>query len=207
MQRVVLLMAAMASALLLASGVAWAVNTVGGPGDDTLTGTNEADNLLGMGGDDTIFGLRGRDNLLGNSGDDTVIGGKQPATPLGGGPKNLDGGSGNDFVGGGNGTDNVIGGDGIDYVADGDFVKDTSVDNVSAGAGNDGVQVVNATPTKDTVSCGSGFDRVAADRKDVIAPNCERVFFGSSTATMNRFFGSFPSSFFETVPFPGGVGA
>jgi len=205
MRRVVLAMAAMALALLLASGVAWAVTKVGGPGPDNLTGTNGADNLLGMGGDDMIFGLRGRDNLLGGSGDDTIIGGKRPATPLGGGSKNVYGGSGNDFVGGGNGPDNVIGGDGIDYVADGDVVKDTSGDNVSAGAGNDGVQVVNVTPTKDRVSCGGGFDRVAADRKDVIAPDCERVFFGTSQRTQNAFFGSFPPSYFETVPFPEGV--
>jgi hypothetical protein len=123
---------------------------------------------------------------------------------LGGGSKNAYGGSGNDFVGGGNGPDNVIGGDGIDYVADGDVVNDTSVDNVFAGAGNDGVQVINVTPTKDKVSCGSGFDRVAADQKDVIAPDCERVFINSSP---DRFFGSFPPSFFETVPFPGDVGA
>jgi RTX calcium-binding nonapeptide repeat (4 copies) len=207
MRRAVLLLAAMALALLLASGVAWAVTKVGGPGHDTLTGTNGADNLLGKGGDDTIFGLRGSDNLLGGGGDDIVIGGKPPATPLGGGSKNVYGGSGNDFVGGGNGPDNVVGGDGIDYVADGDVVKDTSIDIVSAGGGNDGVQVVNATPTRDIVSCGSGFDRVAADRKDVIAPDCERVFFGSSPAAAARFFGSFPPSFFETVPFPGDVGA
>jgi hypothetical protein len=28
---------------------------------------------------------------------------------------------------------------------------------------------------KDVVSCGGGFDRVLADRKDVVATDCERV--------------------------------
>jgi Ca2+-binding RTX toxin-like protein len=205
MRRVVLVLAVMALALLLASGVAWAVNEVGTDGPDALTGTNRADNLLGKGGSDMIFGLRGSDNLLGGPGDDTIVGGRRPA--LRGGSKNVNGGNGNDFVGGGNGSDTVIGGKGIDYVADGDFVKDTAEDNVSAGAGNDGVQVVNVTPTRDIVSCGGGFDRVAADRKDVIAPDCERVFFGTSEAAGARFFGSFPPRYFEIVPFPGNVGA
>ena len=44
MRRVALAVAAMALALLLASGVAWAVNKVGTNGPDTLRGTNRADN-------------------------------------------------------------------------------------------------------------------------------------------------------------------
>ena len=28
---------------------------------------------------------------------------------------------------------------------------------------------------RDKVSCGGGFDRVAADTKDLVAPDCERV--------------------------------
>jgi hypothetical protein len=49
MRRAVLVVAAMALALLLASGVAWAVNKVGTDGPDILRGTNRADNLLGEG--------------------------------------------------------------------------------------------------------------------------------------------------------------
>jgi hypothetical protein len=37
--------------------------------------------------------------------------------------------------------------------------------------------VNNRRPSKDIVSCGGGFDRVLADRIDVVAPDCERVFF------------------------------
>ena len=50
MRRVAIVVAAMALALLLASGVAWAVNKVGTNGPDTLRGTNGVDNLLGEGG-------------------------------------------------------------------------------------------------------------------------------------------------------------
>lgn len=206
MRRLFLLLAAMALALVVASGVALAVNKVGTNGPDTLGGTNGEDNLVGRGGDDIIFGLRGSDNLLGGRGDDTLTGGTR-LRPLDGGEKTLVGGSGNDFVGGGNGSDAVIGGKGIDYVADGDIADDTAEDNVSAGAGNDGVQVANVRATEDIVTCGGGFDRVLADRKDVLANDCERVFFGTSLRSENAFFGSFPPRYFRIVPFPVGVGA
>jgi len=47
MRRLVLLLTAMALTLVLASGVALAVNKVGTNGPDTLRGTNGADNLKG----------------------------------------------------------------------------------------------------------------------------------------------------------------
>ena len=65
MRRAVLVLAAMALALLLASGVALAVNKVGTNGPDTLRGTNKADNLLGRGANDILLALAGDDNLLG----------------------------------------------------------------------------------------------------------------------------------------------
>ena len=65
MRRVVLVLAAMTLALLLASGVALAVNKVGTNGPDTLRGTNEDDNLLGKGGNDVLYPLACEDNLLG----------------------------------------------------------------------------------------------------------------------------------------------
>src|SRR3712207_7309196 len=74
MRRVALGLAAMALALLLASGVALAVNKVGTNGPDTLRGTNGDDNLLGKGGsNDELFSLNGRDNLLGGAGKDCLI--------------------------------------------------------------------------------------------------------------------------------------
>jgi hypothetical protein len=47
MRRVVLVLAAMALAMLLASGVAWAVTKIGTNGPDTLRGTTKSDNLVG----------------------------------------------------------------------------------------------------------------------------------------------------------------
>jgi Ca2+-binding RTX toxin-like protein len=55
MRRLVLLLTAMALTLVLASGVALAVNKVGTNGPDTLRGTNGADNLLGRGGKDILL--------------------------------------------------------------------------------------------------------------------------------------------------------
>jgi hypothetical protein len=96
MRRVILLLAAMAATLIVASGVALAVNKIGTDGPDTLRGTNWDDNLLGKGGNDILFGLGGRDNLLGGPGKDIVLGGNE-RRPLGG-DKNLAGGPGNDGV-------------------------------------------------------------------------------------------------------------
>ena len=51
----------MAAALVMLSGVALAVAISGGPGDDTIRGTNGTDALEGHGGDDDLLGLRGAD--------------------------------------------------------------------------------------------------------------------------------------------------
>src|SRR5215210_4726063 len=192
MRRTMLLVATMALTLLLASGVALAVTKIGGPGPDTLRGTNGADNLIGNGGNDILLGLAGNDQLLGGPGKDIVNGGTL-AEPFRG-DKNLVGGDGNDAVQGGLGSDNVVGGAGNDWVVGGEIdnpVKDT----LSAGDGNDVVAVINDPAGKDVVSCGSGFDRVLADRADLIAPDCERVFMGFGS--VDAFFESIPESFFE----------
>src|ERR671916_639622 len=73
MRRVVLVLVAMALALLLVSGVAWAVNKIGTDGPDTLRGTNGDDNLLGRGANDVLYALAGRDNLLGAEGKDWLL--------------------------------------------------------------------------------------------------------------------------------------
>ena len=178
--------------LLVASGVALAVTKIGTDGPDTLRGTDGDDKLIGKGGNDILFALRGDDNLLGGPGNDIVLGGNE-FRPLGG-EKNLDGGSGNDVVNGGKGSDNLVGG-GNDFLSDGEF--DNAVrDNLSAGAGNDALDVINRTGIrKDVVACGSGFDRVLADRKDVVAPDCERVFVGLRNA--DAFDDSILQSFFN----------
>ncbi len=194
-RRVVLVLAATALTLLLASGVAWALNKIGTDDPNTLQGTNRADNLSGKAGNDVLYGLGGRDNLRGGSGKDLVFGGSERR--LSGGDKNLVGGRGNDVVLGGVGSDNILGEEGNDLVADGPD-GDLATDKLSAGEGNDVVEVFTDPPSKDLVSCGSGFDRVFANRKDVVAPDCERV--ADRVSEFDALFESIPQSFWEGLP-------
>ena len=204
MRRVVLLLTVMATALVMASGAALAVNKVGTDGPDTLRGTNGDDNLFGRGGNDRLFSLAGEDNLLGGPGKDVVFGGRIVGSccqdnDYSGGDKNLDGGPGNDGVEGGRGSDNIVGGRGNDWLFEGAEPDVAKIDNISAGAGNDAVWVLNWSPVgKDMLSCGSGFDRVLADRTDVIADDCERVFFGRGN--IGAFFENIPNSYWEGLP-------
>jgi Ca2+-binding RTX toxin-like protein len=205
MRRVILLLAVMAATLVVASGVALAVNKVGTNGPDTLRGTNGDDNLVGLGGNDDLFGLGGRDNLLGGEGKDWVLGGNERGRP-GGGDKNLAGGPGNDVVFGGKGSDKVVGDAGNDYLIDGP-TREFSLDRLSGGDGNDVFLVENVPAVKDIVTCGGGFDRVLADRKDVVAPDCEKVqiVHGSLEEVLQQeddFLQSVPPSFFEGLYFP-----
>jgi Ca2+-binding RTX toxin-like protein len=196
---------AMALALVLASGVALAVNKVGTDGPDTLRGTNRADNLLGMGGNDVLFGLGGGDNLLGGEGRDVVLGGNESRPQ--GGDKNLVGGPGNDIVATGKGSDNAVGGEGNDYLFE-CCLRESSKDTLSGGSGNDLIDVWHKPAFKDIVVCGDGFDYVLADPKDVVAPDCERVrilqVHRFSVAELfdqsDRFYESIPQSFFEALP-------
>jgi hypothetical protein len=198
MRRVVLVLGAMAVALLLASGVALAINKIGTNGPDTLRGTNRADNLLGKGGNDRIFSLAGKDNLIGGRGRDFMLGG----TPrlASGGDKNLAGGPGNDGVGGGLGSDNVSGGEGNDLLVGGPGLepREAPNDKLSGADGNDVFDVLNKPAAKDVALCGDGLDRVLADRKDEVAPDCEKVFVGLSS--LEEWLASIPQSFWEGLP-------
>jgi hypothetical protein len=198
MRRTVVLLAVMAAVLVMASGVALAVNKIGTDGPDTLRGTNGDDNLVGRGGNDELLGLRGSDNLLGGPGKDVLFGGNERRPQRG--DKNLVGGPGNDLVLAGKGSDNAVGGDGNDFLVD-DGLREFSKDTLSGGSGNDVIDVLHKpAAVKDVVVCGPGFDRVIADRADVVAPDCERVFIG--LASGEAFFESIPQSFFEGLRLP-----
>jgi Ca2+-binding RTX toxin-like protein len=168
MRRVVLVLVAMALVLLLTSGVALAVNRVGSGGPDILRGTRGEDTLLGKGGKDIILGLGGEDSLLGGRSNDAVFGGR--------------------------GSDIILGQGGNDFLGDGPF-SESAEDNLSGGGGNDVLDAINKPAFEDHVECGRGFDRVAADRKDLVAPDCEKVFVGVGSA--DAFFRSIPQSFIE----------
>jgi Ca2+-binding RTX toxin-like protein len=205
MRRTILLVVTMILTLLVASGVAWAVNKIGTDGPDTLRGTNGADNLLGKGGNDRLFALDGRDTLLGGPGKDWL-----DTNPPGWsrGDKNLLGGPGNDFIVGGKGSDNLLGEEGNDFLTDG-LQRDVALDKVSGGAGTDVIHTASLrlrASAPDIVTCGIGFDRVLADTKDVVASDCEKVdlFRGGSASEFSEvedeFFANVPPSFAEGLP-------
>ncbi|HLL41030.1 MAG TPA: calcium-binding protein [Rubrobacteraceae bacterium] len=189
MRRVILLLTMMVATLVVAGGVALAVNKIGTDGPDTLQGTNEHDTLNGKGGDDVLLALTGNDTLLGGS----------VAEPLGG-HKTIVGGDGNDVFNGGLDPDTMVGEDGNDFFYGGDFEPSLAKDTFSSGAGNDVLDVINKPAGKDVVTCGGGVDRVLADRADVVAANCERVFAGLRKIDAYR--KDIPESFWEGLPPP-----
>ena len=217
MRRVFLLLTVMAAALVLGSGLALAVNKVGTQGRDFLKGTDGADHLVGKGENDRIFSLAGNDTLIGGPGKDLVWGGRISSLhgdlPVhytsSGGEKHLVGGSGNEVLYGGRGSDIISGNEGNDLLVGNDFlsgkvgeysrpVKDT----LSGAGGNDVFWVDNDPAGIDVVRCGGGIDRVLADRADVVAPDCEKVFI--APAAVNEFFNSIPQSFWRSLPYPFG---
>ena len=205
MRRVIFLLTVMAAALVLGSGLALAVNRVGTQGRDFLKGSAGADHLVGKGENDRIFSLAGNDTLIGGPGKDWVWGGSIRSShrsvgvdyTSSGGNKTLVGGPGNDVVFGGNGSDNILGNEGNDLVANG---SKQSLDKISAGEGNDVVGAVNDPASQDMVTCGGGFDRVFADRKDAVAPDCERV--ADSGREYDQLGASIPQSFWKSLPYP-----
>src|SRR3712207_9425033 len=65
--------------------------------------------------------------------------------------------------------------------------------DLSGGGGNDVLDAINRPAFSDNIVCGSGFDRVRADREDVVAPDCEKVAVGVAAAERLVV----PQSFFE----------
>ena len=108
----------LASALILAPLVALAADLVvrrGGPGNDRLRGSDEADTVLGGPGDDLLQGLAGPDRLFGQQGEDRISAGPGQDLVVGGpGRDQLNGGPGRDILDGGRGADRVTGGLGPD---------------------------------------------------------------------------------------------
>lgn len=182
MRRALLLALMMVLTLLVASGVALAVNKIGTNGPDTLRGTNGADNLYGKGGNDNLFGLGGPDNIFGGGGRDVLQGGPPPPRPefpprceassnnndvLAGGPDN-------DFLNGNIGSDRLVGETGNDVLWDEvcfggseseDGTSELLPETLIGGAGSDFLWARDHPPArKDLVLCGSGRDVASVDR-------------------------------------------
>jgi hypothetical protein len=149
-RRTIVLLAATALALALASGVALAQQRYGDQGGqgvtktcptacqgtsypDTLKGTSAPNQIRGLGGNeglrtgDLIQGFANRDLLFGNPGGDRIEGGN--------GIDAIFGGRGQDLLIGGKGNDHIDGGSGGDAI----MVKDGYVDHVNCQGGNDDV--------------------------------------------------------------------
>lgn len=164
-------------------------------GSDCLFGQNDADVIDGESGNDQISGGSGGDRLLGGFGADRLSGGagvdrlngEQGNDRVVGGAKRdiLSGGRGNDTVSGGAAKDTITGGPGLDRLFGGAsadrifgnagsdrIIPGKGRDRVIAAGGNDRINVRDGNV--DRVSCGSGRDRVTADRADVLT-SCERV--------------------------------
>ncbi|HSL01336.1 MAG TPA: hypothetical protein VK869_13460 [Rubrobacteraceae bacterium] len=106
-----------------------------------------AETLNGGPGDNRLIGSNGRDQISGGGGDDFIKGLRS-----------------RDVLNGGAGNDTIIAGP----------RHESALDTVTGGKGNDRIRVRNRPAAKDVVDCGSGFDRVRADRKDVLS-GCNRV--------------------------------
>ena len=136
MRRTVLLLASMALAMLVASGVALAINTIQCLGGrDFCEGTNQRDKLLGTDRHDSIDGfgrgdiLKGfgrGDILLGNAGNDKVYGGR--------GIDSLYGNLGNDTLYGGHHGDSHGFVEGNEW--GNDHISDTSIVDNDYQTGN-----------------------------------------------------------------------
>jgi hypothetical protein len=97
MRKMVLVLASIALAVLLGSGVALAANVKGDENDNVLTGTSSRDTINPFGGDDTVYALGGNDDVRHSYGNDYIFGGS--------GNDTLRGGFDNDVIWGGPGRD------------------------------------------------------------------------------------------------------
>lgn len=114
-----------------------------GAGNDSVTGSEQADVIVGGSGDDVIDGLGGNDWLHGGSGNDTLDGGAGDDFVVGGWDDDvLSGGADEDTVYGGYGDDVIHDQEGLDYIYGGSgndtfYGSNDVYDNLYGGAGDD----------------------------------------------------------------------
>ena len=166
-RRAMLLLAAIAMALVAASGVAWAepIQCTGGGPDGWCPGTEESDVINGTGNRDAVWVFVGHDAVDGGGGDD-----------------GLDGDEGNDALTGGPGQDDLYGKPGDDGLSGGagpDVIlarenEGTGIDSVRGGRGHDYVDARDGQV--DFIACGRGTDAVYFDAWiDHVSPDCEVI--------------------------------
>jgi len=87
----------------------------GGPGDDSIVGSEGVDRIFGGDGDDSLLGNAGRDHVYGGKGDDSLAGGAGNDAIYGqDGDDALRAGGGRNVLDGGAGTDRYFGRTGFD---------------------------------------------------------------------------------------------
>jgi Ca2+-binding RTX toxin-like protein len=165
----------------------------GGTGDDALSGNGGDDRVSAGTADDRVFGRAGDDAISGNAGSDRVLGGlgadrvfgRKDDDRVAGGPGDdlVHGNPGDDGASGNAGDDVVRGGPGDDRIfgraGDDRLSGNAGNDRIFAGAGSDRVfgrggsdRIHVRDGVRDVVFCGTGRDRVIADRLDVLR-GCE----------------------------------
>jgi hypothetical protein len=125
--------------------------------------TSSPGRIVGGDGADALYAVNGSVTLEGRGGDDELRGA--------GGADTLDGGPGADKLVGGYGSDHLVGGSGPDAIV-GDRELDACND-LSCDPGNDLIEARDGEV--DSISCGTGTDRVVADATDVVSGDCEQV--------------------------------
>ena len=164
-------------------------DVAGSNGDDSITGTADANVLLGQGGQDVIMGGDGNDRINGGSGDDNIAGGR--------GADSLDGGTGSDIVAYYTDTAGVtvnlatMTASGVGSEAAGDTIS--GFEGVIGGAGNDsltgdgGLNALYGDAGNDTINGAAGDDYIlggnGADLLDGGADN-DIIFAGAGQDTL-----------------------
>ncbi|MDP8967682.1 MAG: hypothetical protein M3N04_03695, partial [Actinomycetota bacterium] len=131
-----------------------------GRDDDRLSGESGNDSLLGGSGNDRMHGGSGADRLFGQGGHDYLVGNS--------GRDMLAGGDGNDKLNGGSDRSRLYGERGNDRL----WARGGGRNLLDGGGGSDRINAVNGK--RDTVRCGTGFDRATVDRIDRVS-GCEVV--------------------------------
>jgi hypothetical protein len=215
MRQTVLLVAWVAVAMLLASGVAWALTKNCRAGADYCIGTEGRDTLIGSKARDKISGLEGNDRLRGNGGNELLSGGPGHDTIRGGpGQDHIDSGTkAADAIYGGSGDDEI---DDYSYHSENDRnVSDKNLLNggpgddwlyghnkLRGGPGDDHVigsyayghpyRMIDGGLGKDSISSnGSANDTIRArdDLRDTVVcgGGFDTVYFDRGMDSVNRF--------------------
>lgn len=176
MKRVSLMFVLVGVMVVLSAGVATAAVKYGSDGRDNFIGTNGEDVFYGQGGSDGLAGRGADDVLYGGDGNDFMHGGRVGWGMAPDGEDKLFGGNGSDCMFGGSQDDVLYGGPGNDDMGHYcyEFIFDTGEDVFYGGPGNEDIIAVEPGRKRDIVYCGSGRDRVFADKLDRLY-GCERV--------------------------------